>query len=185
MKKSAIQIDTGYFSRYIELAGDGNLNEELENKIRMLDQLDLKTLERVGDLRYAPGKWTLKSVIQHMIDAERIFQYRALRFARGDRTPLHGFEQDDYAAAAETRHRGMADLMEEWRTVSQSSLALFRSLPKEALQQTGVASGNTLSVLALGFLIVGHQIHHLRIIRERYLPLAVPVEDNPDEPGRH
>lgn len=171
MKKSAIQIDPGYFSRYINLAGDGELDEELEASIRALDELDLEALERVGDRTYLPGKWTLKTIFQHMIDTERVFQYRALRFGRNDLTPLHGFEQDDYAMAAETDARQLADLLEELKTVRKSSILLFRPLSDEALQRTGIASGNNLSVLAIGFLIAGHQLHHLNIIRTKYLPL--------------
>src|SRR3546814_14364875 len=89
MKKSAIQLDPGYFTKYIEAAGDGELNDELKNSLRALDGLGSDQLERVGDRVYAPGKWTLRTVFQHMIDHERVFQYRDLRFARNDHTPMH------------------------------------------------------------------------------------------------
>lgn len=172
MKKTAILTARNYFSTYIDLAGDGDLITELEHSLRELDHLDMPALERVGDRTYALGKWTLKQLIQHMTDAERIFQYRALRFARNDQTSLPGFEQDDYAEVAEVMHRQISDLLDEFRTVRQSSIVLFRNLSDEALLRTGMASGNQLSVLGVGFLIVGHQLHHLKIIRDRYLPLA-------------
>ncbi|QEC53233.1 DinB family protein [Anseongella ginsenosidimutans] len=172
MKKSAIQIDPGYFSRYINVAGDGELYEELDKSLRVLDELDIKALERVGDQVYAPGKWSLKTIFQHMIDTERIFQYRALRFARNDLTPLHGFEQDDYAKQAGEEGKDLAGLLEELKIVRRAGILLFRGLSSEALQRAGIASGNELSVLAIGFLIVGHQIHHLNIIRSKYLPLG-------------
>lgn len=172
MKKSDILIDPGYFSRYIQLTGNGELSEELQDSVSALDSLDRTALERVGDRAYAPGKWTLKAVLQHMIDTERVFQYRALRFGRNDLTPLHGFEQDDFANHAGADRRDLAGLLEELKTVRQSTIHLFSSFPEEALQRSGIASGNEISVLAIGFLIAGHQIHHLNIVREKYLPLA-------------
>lgn len=174
MKKSAIEADPGYFRKYIDLAGDGELDGELEDSLHSLETIDAGILERVGDRTYSPGKWTLKAVLQHMIDTERVFQYRALRFARNDRTPLHGFEQDDFARNAGAEKRDFTALLEELKTVRRSTILLFGSLPEEALQRTGMASGAKLSVLALGFLIIGHQVHHLNIIRTRYLPLATP-----------
>ncbi|HYH56347.1 MAG TPA: DinB family protein [Anseongella sp.] len=171
MKKSAIHIDPGYFSRYINLAGDTGINETLAEGLEELEQLDLEALERVGDKTYAPGKWTLKDIFQHMSDTERVFQYRALRFARNDSTVLPGFEQDLFAAEARAVRRTLDDLIRELLIVRQSSICFFRDLEEETLQRTGIASGNRLSVLAIGFVIAGHQVHHLNIIREKYLTL--------------
>lgn len=172
MKKSAIQIDTGYFGRYIQLAGDGELVEELEGSLQTLTGLDTEHLKRVGEQVYAPGKWTVRDIIQHVTDTERIFQYRALRFARKDPAPLPGFEQDDYARWAGAGERELSELLEELKTVRLSTIFLFRGFSDDALQRRGTAGGNLLSVLATGFVITGHQEHHLRIIREKYLPLA-------------
>ncbi|NAY91025.1 DUF664 domain-containing protein [Muricauda sp. JGD-17] len=132
----------------------GFLNELSEDKLRYA---------------YAEGKWTLSELIVHIIDAERVFQYRALRFARGDKTPLPGFEQDDYVPASEANGRKKQDLISEYKAVRESTIQLFKSLSNEMLGRIGVASGSEMSVRALGFIISGHQAHHLRIINERYV----------------
>ena len=118
---------------------------------------------------YAEGKWTLAELIGHIIDAERVFQYRALRFARGDKTALTGFEQDDYVLSSTANSREKEGLLEEYKAVRESSIQLFGSFTEEMMRSIGVASGSEMSVRALGFVICGHQAHHLRIIQERYL----------------
>lgn len=176
MKRTAIQIDTGYFSRYIDQVEDISLSEALAKGLLELEQLNLEELERVGDRTYAPGKWTLRDIFQHMIDTERVFLYRALRFARNDSTPLPGFEQNEFAAEARANRRSLPDLLRELKAVRQSGISLFGSLDETLLQRTGEASGNKLSVLAIGFVIAGHQVHHLNIIRNKYLPLGKGVQ---------
>ncbi len=125
--------------------------------------------EERGGHRYAPGKWSVKELLGHVLDTERIFTYRALRFARQDPTPLPGYEQDDYIRAASFDACRLADLADELGHVRQSTLAFFRHLAPEAWLRAGTASGNPVTVRALAWIIAGHEIHHLRVLRERYL----------------
>ena len=118
--------------------------------------------------RYAPGKWSVKDVVGHLCDAERIYGYRALRFARNDATPLPGFEEDLYAPAARCDARPMGELLDDWRAVRAATLALFRGFDGDALLRRGVANGHTVSVRALAWLAAGHTQHHLGVLRERY-----------------
>lgn len=120
-------------------------------------------------LSYEEGKWSLKDLIQHVIDTERVFGYRALRFARNDKTELSGFEQDDYVNYAKANRRHISELMGEFTATRSSSISLFESFSEEELKREGIASGSSFSVEVLGYLISGHLVHHLNIIRERYL----------------
>lgn len=119
--------------------------------------------------RYAPGKWSVKEVLGHVIDAERIFTYRALRFARNDHTPLAGFDQDPYIAAANFDARPWSDFVEEFEHVRRSTVLFFRGLTPEQALRCGVASEASVSVRALGYIIAGHELHHVKILRDRYL----------------
>jgi uncharacterized damage-inducible protein DinB len=119
--------------------------------------------------RYAAAKWTIKEVLVHVVDDERIYAYRALRFARGDRTQLPGFEQDDYTPLSGANQRPLDDILAEYAAVREATIALFRGLPEEALLRSGVADGKRASVRALGYHIAGHEAHHVSILRERYL----------------
>ncbi|MDX9751631.1 MAG: DinB family protein [Flavobacteriales bacterium] len=119
--------------------------------------------------RYAPGKWSIKEVVQHVIDAERVFAYRALRFARQDTTALPGFDEDAYAPASEAGRRSLEDLVAEAARLRLSSIDLFGGFTPEMLMRRGTASGQAISVRALGWVIAGHAAHHLAIIHQRYL----------------
>ncbi len=141
-----------------------------EQQREMLQLLDSLTDERAL-VRYAPDKWSLKEVLGHIIDTERIFAYRALRFARGDRTPLPGFDQDEYVRAARFDARPLRDLRDEYESVRRATLALFRGFDEEALAQRGTANEAEATARALAYVIAGHERHHLRIIRNRYLKL--------------
>lgn len=121
------------------------------------------------DYAYAEGKWTIKEVVQHIIDAERIFIYRALCFARKEPQSLPGFEENDYAANSRASDRNWNDLAEEFTIVRKSSEILFKSFDKEQLESAGLANNNPMYVLALGFIIAGHCQHHLNVTKERYL----------------
>ena len=125
--------------------------------------------ESRGSFAYAPGKWTLKEVVGHMADAERVFSYRALRIARGDTMPLHGFDEQAWVPNAGANARTLADLLGELRVVRASTLALLRHLPPESTSRVGTASDRPVSVRAVAWIIAGHERHHLGIIRERYL----------------
>jgi uncharacterized damage-inducible protein DinB len=121
------------------------------------------------DYRYAEGKWTLKEVLQHLIDAERIFNYRALRFARKDPTPLPGFDENLFADTSKAAKRNWNDLVEEFKTVRRSSEYMFRSFDEDQLESGGTSNNHSIYVLAIGYIIVGHSNHHKNVIRERYL----------------
>jgi hypothetical protein len=125
--------------------------------------------EEQGNSRYEPGKWSIKELVGHINDAERIFGYRALRIARGDQTPLPGFEQDDFIAGANFDACTLADLTTEFELIRRSNLAMFKQLGDEAWVRRGTASDNTISVRALAYIIAGHEVHHLNILRSRYL----------------
>jgi len=118
--------------------------------------------------RYAPGKWSVKEVVGHLADTERIFAYRALRIARGDETPLPGFDENAYVPPAKFDGRPLADLVADLRTVRAASLALFRSFDADAWRRRGTASGKPVSVRALGYVIPGHERHHVEILKTRY-----------------
>lgn len=162
-----------YAEKYVVLVTGDDVLETLRNQLKQTSTLFSGRSERDGNFRYAPEKWTVKEVLGHIVDAERIFAYRALRFARGDQTPLAGFEQEDYVRAARFGARKLADVVEEYADVRQASLALFRSLDEEAWLRRGVASDNPVTVLALAYLIAGHELHHRKILEERYFP-AIP-----------
>ena len=121
------------------------------------------------DYRYAEGKWTIKDIIQHIIDAERIFSYRALRISRNDKTPLSGFEENEFVKNTNANNRNIQELLTEFSAVRHSNLFLFKSFSQEQLTRMGVVSDNEVSVRALGFLILGHQKHHQKVFQERYL----------------
>jgi uncharacterized damage-inducible protein DinB len=159
-----------YMERYIKLVpDDGNLLIHLEDIFSEMEELINPLTEEKMHYRYAPGKWTIKDILLHMSDTERIFIYRALRFSRGDETPLPGFEESLYAMNAGANDREKEDLMREYSLVRESSIAFVESLSDEALNRKGLASNNSLSVRYLVNLVYGHQKHHLNIIRERYL----------------
>ncbi len=162
-----------YAEQYIALVTGDSILDVLKTQLKQTATLFSGRSERDGNFRYAPEKWSVKEALGHVADTERIFAYRALRIARGDQTPLAGFEQDDYVRAARFGERKLADIVEEYEDVRQASLALLRSLDEEAWKRRGVASGNPVTVLALAYLIAGHELHHRKIIEERYFP-AIP-----------
>jgi len=162
-----------FYETYISLVPTEDILSALEAQRLQTAQLLAARSEREGNFRYAPGKWTVKEVIGHLSDSERIFAYRALRIARADATPLSGFEQDDYVRSSGSADRTLADLAEEFSAVRAASLALFRSLSDEAWLRRGSANKNEVTVRALAYIIAGHEVHHRRILEERYFP-AIP-----------
>ena len=162
-----------YYENYISKVPGSDVVNVLESQRLQMLQLFAGRSERDGSFRYAPGKWTVKEVLGHITDTERIFSYRALRIARGDQTPLPGFEQDDYVRSGAFGDRTLAGLAEEFGAVRTASVSLLRSFNDEAWSRRGVASQKEVTVRALGFMIAGHQIHHRIILEERYLP-AIP-----------
>ena len=154
---------------YINAFENVELLEELEislhDFIRFVREIPMDKF----DYRYAEGKWTIKDIIQHIIDAERIFAYRALRISRNDPTPLPGFEENDYVENTDANSRSIQELLTELSAVRHSNLLLFKSFSNEQLTRMGTASNHPISVRALGFLIIGHQKHHQKVFQERYL----------------
>lgn len=172
MKPSQLQPSeyAPYYGAYINQVSDEyTLTEELEISAHRLVKFVREIPMDKFDYRYAEGKWTIKDIILHLIDAERIFAYRALRFARNDKTELPSFDENAYVDEANANARSIQDLLTELLVVRQSTLSLFKSFSEEQLMRIGVASNNPMSVRALGFVIIGHQNHHQRIFEERYL----------------
>jgi hypothetical protein len=158
-----------YYTRYISQVPDGDLLRILEEQGRETVKLLRGVPESRADFAYAPGKWTLKEVVGHVTDAERVFSYRALRFARGDQTPLSSFNEQTWTPQSGASTRSMGDLVDELEAVRRATLALLAHLPADAPLRRGTASGKEVSVRALGWIIAGHERHHMRIVRERYL----------------
>ena len=159
----------GYMSAYISLVGDdGLILEQLATNARRYEALMRAYPAECLAKAHAPGEWTLLDILQHVIDNERVFAYRALRIARGDATPLPGYEQDAYASAANANARELEDLLDEYRAVRAASMALLRALGETVLQRRGSASDNPLSVRAAAYVIAGHELYHIRSILENY-----------------
>jgi len=172
MRATDITINeyAAFYANYIQAAiSEYTLLEELEISVHRLIKFVQNIPMDKFDYRYAEGKWTIKDILQHLIDAERIFAYRALRFARKDATPLPGFDENTYVDAAQANHRSIQDLLTELAVVRQATLSLFKTFSEEDLKQMGTASNHPMSVRALGFVIIGHQNHHQHIFQERYL----------------
>lgn len=158
-----------FYHTYVGKVADGEilalLLEQTASTLAILKGIS----EEKGLYRYAEGKWSIKELLNHIIDAERVFAYRALRVGRGDKTPLPGFDQDEYVAAFDADARSMADLVAEFEAVRAATVTLFQSFTDEALMRLGTASGHPISVRALGFIIMGHELHHVKVLKERYL----------------
>jgi uncharacterized damage-inducible protein DinB len=157
-----------YYSRYIDLIPDGDIVATLERQMGETAEMLRAVPEAKGEHRYAPEKWTVKEVIAHIIDAERIFAYRLLRTARGDTTPLPGFDENEYARANRANSRTLADLADELAAVRRANLPLFRSLDDEEISRVGTANNAPISVRALMWITAGHERHHMVMLRERY-----------------
>ena len=158
-----------YYAGYVEHVPDGDvleiLEQQLDSSLTLLRGID----EQRAEQRYAPGKWTIKELVGHIVDIERVFAYRALVIARGDKTPLPGVEQDDLVAGAHFETRSLASLCTEFEHLRRSNLALFESLSSEVLMRRGEASGFEVTVRAIPFIMAGHERHHVQVLRERYL----------------
>ncbi|MDX5435702.1 MAG: DinB family protein [Pontibacter sp.] len=160
---------SGYVSNYIQQAKTDDLIEGLTASYVFITGMVQGLTEEQLLHRYEPGKWSIKELMVHLMDSERIFSYRALRFARQDKTELPGFDENAYIAPAKADARDINSIIAEYTSLRTATIELFKSFDEEALQQKGVASGLELSVRALGYVILGHEVHHQKIIRERYL----------------
>jgi hypothetical protein len=157
-----------FYAGYVANVPEDDVLAALRSGGRELESLLAPVAESRAGHRYAPDKWSVREMIGHLIDAERVFSYRALRLARGDRTPLPAFDENEFVRAAGSDARTLTDLAEELALVRESSLRLFASMPAEAWTRRGVVNGNETSVRALAYIIAGHGRHHVRILRERY-----------------
>jgi uncharacterized damage-inducible protein DinB len=158
-----------FYHNYISKTTENNVVAALENNLAaMLNTLSSAPAAK-ADYAYAPGKWTVKQLLNHIIDAERIFAYRALCFARGEQQVLPSFEEDDYARTADVSHRDLADLLKEFEFVRRANIQLFKSFDENTLLRTGRTPAGQTTVLALGFTICGHTAHHLAVLQEKYL----------------
>ena len=160
------------YAQYIDLVPSGDFLQILHDQRRELVDLLSPLTEQQAEYRYAPGKWSIKEVLGHIIDAERIFCYRLLRFARADQTPLSGFEQDPYVQNGNFSARKLSDLLEEFSAVREATISLVRSLDHDAWLRRGIASHKEVSVFALAFIIAGHERHHRIILEKQYLSAA-------------
>jgi uncharacterized damage-inducible protein DinB len=151
------------------LPDDGLVLKHLQDNLQATKNFILSLPKEKLIYRYAAGKWTIKEILVHISDDERIYAYRALRFARNDKTELPGFEQDDYASYSGANERSLDDILEELTTVRHATISLFNSFDNEALTRAGVANGHIMSVRAAAYHIAGHELHHINIIKERYL----------------
>ena len=159
-----------YADMYIRLLpDDGLLLKHLEDNFIATKELILSLNEEKLNYRYAANKWTIKEILVHIIDDERIYAYRALRFARNDKTELPGFEQDDYTFHSQANTRSLESILGEYEAVRYATIALFNGLPEDAFLRRGTANNNKATVRALAYHIAGHELHHMNIIREKYL----------------
>lgn len=159
-----------FFYTYIDkVSSEYSLIEELEISQHRLIKFVQDIPYDKFDYRYQPDKWTIKEIIQHLMDAERVFVYRALRFSRGDKTELPGYDENLFVENCMANNRHLTELLSEFTSLRQATISFFKSLSKEQLNLKGIASNRNTSVAVLGFSIIGHQNHHLQVYAERYL----------------
>jgi uncharacterized damage-inducible protein DinB len=157
-----------HYDRYIALVPGSDILGTLDSQRRQMMLLLSGRDESDGDLRYASGKWSAKEVLGHVCDTERIFAYRALRISRGDQTPIEGFEQDDYVRNGPFARAPLAEIIEDYIAVRRATLTLLRNLDEAAWARRGVANNNEITVRALAYIIAGHELHHRRMLEEKY-----------------
>ncbi|HEY0428602.1 MAG TPA: DinB family protein [Pyrinomonadaceae bacterium] len=177
MKKSDINPMPQYFDRYINLVADVELSQAFDDSFRQIEKLDTDLLAKIGGKTYASGKWTIKDIFQHIVDFERILTYRALLFARQNPEAPKGIDEQLFASNANTEKRAIGALIEELKIVRTATKSLYSTFDDETLLKTGLNWKYEISVLAMGFNIVAHQIHHFKIIEEKYYPLVGKNQD--------
>ena len=171
MKKDQINPMPEYFDRYIDKMENFTVTAALEISLKELENLPLADYERLGNKVYEPGKWTIKDILQHLIDAERVFAYRATAFSRNEPGQVLSFDEGLYVQQADANRRSLADLIREMKILRSSTIELYKSYNPDMLVRKGKGFKGEYSVLAIGFIIPGHQRWHLEVIKERYIPL--------------
>jgi hypothetical protein len=156
-----------FYAKYMDLVSEDDIQAVLSKQLDEFLALMRPVSEETGNVRHPPYTWSVKQVVGHLADSERIFGYRALRFARGDTTPLPGFEENDYARTAESDRVRLADLVSEFEAIRRSHIWLFRNMPAEAWDRAGTANGTRVTVRALAFIMAGHVRHHGGILKKR------------------
>lgn len=158
-----------YFNNYVRLTTEENVIDSLKSSYKEVKSLIKSLNEEQGNSAYAKNKWTIKELLVHVMDTERIFCERALRFARKDKTELPGFDHDIFVLNSNANQRTLKDILKEYKIIRKSTLALFKNFTPEMLEQGGIANGNKLTVHSIGFIISGHELHHLNVIKAKYL----------------
>lgn len=171
MNKSHLPFMPEFFDRYIQLTDDCDLTHQLDSGQYAFEAIR-STLEALTHQRYAVGKWTVNEVLQHITDNERIQSYRALCLARGERQALPGYDEASYGEASLANRRSISELIREFEIVRAGSMALFNSMDPDMMVRVGICGGRSLTPLALGLVLVGHQLHHMHILQDRYFPLV-------------
>jgi len=173
MKKSDIHPMPEYYDRYIKLVEDIELSDAFQESLREITMIDLDRLGSLKETTYAPGKWTINDILQHVIDAERIQSYRSLMYARREPNTPASFDSDLLALNAKADRRNIVDLVAELKSLRLATIAMFNSFDTETLLNRGISWKYEVSVLSMGFFLIGHQRHHLNVIEEKYIPLLV------------
>ncbi len=158
-----------FYAKYIAMVGNMEINRKLKNQLNAIDDFFMDIPEEKRDFAYADNKWTIKEIISHLIDTERVMVYRAMRFSKGDSTELAGFNQDEYVLNTDLEKRNYNDLLDELLVLRQSHLYFFKSLSEKDMKKKGLANGNEVSVGALLYIVAGHVDHHIQVIKEKYL----------------
>jgi len=171
MKRSQLPTLPEYFDRYINMTDDVELLDAIQKSIDELDTIPIQKWRALGDKVYAPGKWTIHEIIQHLIDAERIFSYRVLAFSRGETQKMPSFDEDEYVKASNANNRSLESLIDELKIVHFSLYALFHSFTPAMLEIMGQGFKGSYSIASIGFMLPGHQRWHFKLIEERYMPL--------------
>ena len=169
MPKPNLSTIPSYYHPYVKLVQEDDINQALANNTEKAISFFKSVPAEKWSYRYEEGKWSIKELLQHVIDAERIFSYRALCFARKEKNSLPAFDENSYAAASKANARTNEDLIDEFLAVRKATELLFRSFDEEQLTSEGVANNNRVSVIGIGFITAGHVQHHLNILKERYL----------------
>jgi len=171
MTKADINLSQGYFNKYIEIAPNLSVAEALTASLAQLKELNVGQLLLIGNKTYQPGKWTINDIFQHLVDVERMFTYRVLLAARKDSTIMFDFDEKYIADNSNARYRNLIDILEELIAVRHSTILMFKSFDDETMLTRGLNGKHEMPVAAFGYCIIGHQIWHLNIIKEKYLLL--------------
>ena len=167
--KPAITDYPEYYRNYINLVPEGDIIQIIESQLEDTKSLLSGITKEQADFRYAEGKWSVLEVVGHVMDTERIMNYRILRMARGDQTPLSGYDDERYVEASFFSSRTIADLLAEWTIVRAATVALLKGLPKDAWERTGFANNGEFTVNSIAYIIAGHERHHAGLLKSRYL----------------